>query len=407
MTITKTRFDLTAADTNIIGTDFQYFYFINAILSIKKGQSIGYEVKDDVHISLPCGSLVLIQVKHTTQRNVKAEFINLTEKDDDLWKTLNNWASVICDTNDGRNTLKEQVLFVEKTKFILATNKTKNSSNKFLAYLTKLKSKRISIDEFIDYLNKLSSKTKGDIKLYINKLLELNKNLLLDFMLKTELEFRADNIIDNIKNQIREKNIAENRINDVFNDIFSELKQDFFIKVVAGAKQIITFDEWYQKYTIIFENNRSTTLPIRKFQQVLPPDLKTQAFIEELIEIGDIDSNDVEQISWFTSFMLEIKLNLQEWHNDGEITLEQIERFHKNSVIHWRNEHKHYHRKTEKINDYEHALDCLDEVRKKELKIVNTELEIGISNGEFYHLSNEREIGWLKKWEDKYKKCKS
>ena len=55
----RTRYDLTAADTKIIGTDYQYFYFIDSILSIKKGQLIGYEVKDDVHISLPDDRLIL------------------------------------------------------------------------------------------------------------------------------------------------------------------------------------------------------------------------------------------------------------------------------------------------------------------------------------------------------------
>lgn len=100
--------------------------------------------------------------------------------------------------------------------------------------------------------------------------------------------------------------------------------------------------------------------------------------------------------------MLDIKLNLQQWYDDGEITLEQRDRFHSNAIAYWRNIHKQCHRNTG--DDHSHALNCLDEIRKRELKIVNTDLEIEISNGEFYHLSNEGELGWLKKWEDSYKK---
>ena len=46
------RYDLTSADTKIIGFDFQYFYFINELLKLDVGQSIGFESKDDVHIEV-------------------------------------------------------------------------------------------------------------------------------------------------------------------------------------------------------------------------------------------------------------------------------------------------------------------------------------------------------------------
>lgn len=406
MSDNRTRYDLTAADTKIIGTDYQYFYFIDSILSMKKGQAIGYEDKDDVHISLPSGGLLLIQVKHTTQQNAQAQPINLTEKDNDLWKTLSNWALLICDPNDGRSTLIEQKAFVEKTKFILATNKTDNSVNKFLTNFRKLKNGKTKKDDFVNYLKKLSSRAKGDLKTYIDVLLKLDNQLLYTFLQKTEIEFHAENIIESIKTQIGERNIGQSRINDVFSGIFSELKQDFFNKVQNGKKQVITYDEWYKKYTVIFENHRTTTLPIRRFRPAIPHDLREQAFIKELIAIGDIDANNTEQIALFTSYMLDIRLNLQQWYDDGEITLEQRDRFHSNAIAYWHNIHRQCHRNTGNDNslDHSHALNCLDEIRKKELKMVNTDLEIEISNGEFYHLSNEGELGWLKKWEVNYKK---
>ena len=50
------------------------------------------------------------------------------------------------------------------------------------------------------------------------------------------------------------------------------------------------------------------------------------------------------------------------------------------------------------------AYNCLAELREKLLKIKQTELQISPSNGEFYYLSNEQEIGWKKHWQEKYKK---
>lgn len=45
MNTERKRYDLTSADTKIIGTDYQFFYFINELLKLKKGQQLGYEVK--------------------------------------------------------------------------------------------------------------------------------------------------------------------------------------------------------------------------------------------------------------------------------------------------------------------------------------------------------------------------
>lgn len=401
----RKRYDLTAADTKIIGTDYQYFYFINSLLSIRKDQEIGYEVKDDVHITLPSDKLVLIQVKHTVQKNSLGVHINLTERDEDLWKTLSNWVLVICDKNDDRNTFAKQNMFVANTKFVLATNKIVNSSNKFISNLTKFQKNKLTLIEFQKYLGKLYDDTKGEVKSDIGTVNTMNSELLSKFLLKLEVQWKGDNIIENIKTQIKERNIGESRVNDVFNGIFSELKQDFFLKVNNGEKQIITFDEWYQKYTIIFENNRTTTLPLRKYQPVIPERLQEQKFILELIDIGDIDKNDFTEIAEFTSYMLEIKMSLQDWYDSGEITIEQKEKFHKNAILFWKTIHKQYHRNT-KINeslDNDNAVQCLFEVRKKELKIINTDLGLDLSNGEFYLLSNQGNIGWFKRWEAVYR----
>jgi hypothetical protein len=67
----KNRYDLTSADTKIIGFDFQYFYFINELLKLDIGQFIGFEAKDDVHIQLPLDRKVtiqLVQLKHTIKK---------------------------------------------------------------------------------------------------------------------------------------------------------------------------------------------------------------------------------------------------------------------------------------------------------------------------------------------------
>ena len=49
------------------------------------------------------------------------------------------------------------------------------------------------------------------------------------------------------------------------------------------------------------------------------------------------------------------------------------------------------------------SIEIIDELRKEKLSIDGQELDIEMSNGEFYYLSNIPEIGWTLDWE-RYKK---
>lgn len=403
----KSRYDLTSADTKIIGFDFQYFYFINELLKLDTGQSIGFEAKDDVHIELSSNKKViiqLVQLKHTVQKNTKGMPTNLTEKDDDLWKSLSNWCKVICDESEERKTNKNQLAYLGNIEFILATNKSM-CKNKFISNIKKYKNKKMNYAEVVDYLTGLKKDTKDEnVKRHIQDVLDMSSNVLESFLKKLKFMDTGDEIIKSIKLNIQRKMIASDRVNDVFNELFSELKQDFFNKVKERKHQIITFDEWVKKYTCIFEKNRNTTLPIRNFKPVFPDNLFEQPFIKELIEIGEIGDEDLSQVVEFSEFMLNVQMNLNQWHTDGEITYSDLEKLHKSAISIWKNTHKKSHRLTKKdlnLNNI-NALNCLDDIRIKELKILTTDIGIDLSNGEFYYLSNENHIGWKIEWEVKY-----
>lgn len=404
----KNRYDLTSADAQVIGFDFQYFYFINEILKLEEGQLIGFEVKDDIHIELPSGKKIitqLVQLKHTIQKNVKGTPINLTNSDIDLWKSLSNWCKVICDKSESRITNNEQLAFLGNTEFILATNKN-ISGNKLISYIREFVNKRIKFSEIKDYLINLKRITKDqNLKKYMQDIFGLSEKVLESFIGKLNFIDTGEEIIKSIKVNIQRKMIASNRVNDVFNDLFSVLKQDFFNKVYNGNPQIISFDEWIKNYTCIFERNRDTTLPIRTFKNIFNDDLCNQNFIKELIEIGEICPDDLTEIAEFSEFMLNVQMNLNKWRIDGEITEIDLNKFHKESIIIWKNSHKRSHRTTKKnfLLNNDNSLVCLDDIRNKKLKMLTTELGWDLSNGEFYHLSNEGKIGWKIDWEAQYK----
>ena len=84
----------TNADDKLIGFEYQFFYFLLSLLRMKEGDTVGFEVEEDVHIEND-KKILLCQLKHSIQRNAKKEIKNLTTADNDLWKTLSLWADKI------------------------------------------------------------------------------------------------------------------------------------------------------------------------------------------------------------------------------------------------------------------------------------------------------------------------
>jgi hypothetical protein len=123
----------TSAADKSIGFDYQYYYFLDKLLNLKMGQSVGLEIKDDVHTDLDADFQLLFQLKHTTQLSATGKPSNLTELDGDLWKTLSNWSKAITDKTQGREDELSQILFLNRTEFHLVTNKSSIAGNKFLA----------------------------------------------------------------------------------------------------------------------------------------------------------------------------------------------------------------------------------------------------------------------------------
>lgn len=392
-------YDLTSADSKIIGFDFQYFYFIYKLLHLQEGEKIGYESRDDVHIETN-DSQILFQLKHTTNKKADGSPVNLTDLDGDLWKTISHWVDIIMN----QKIEAEQLALIQKTEFVLATNKS-IGSNRFISHIENRKSEIKKTSDICDLIDELynSAKDNSDSKRYLSNIRSLSKNVLKEFLNHIKFIGTGDDIVEDIKKSIRGMMIHKSRVNDVFNSLLSELKQEFFSLVKEKKHQEITYDEWIAKFGVIFENNRSTKLPIRTHKKTLPDNPFERPFIKELIEIGDIDKDDVVQVSDFLSQMLELEMNLSSFHTDGLLIYDEIEDFHHNSTSIWKTSHRKNHRSTNNDeSDKSNALNCLDEIREKDLTIKGTDLPRDLSNGEFYYLSDKQRIGWKKKWKEKY-----
>lgn len=399
MTDEKSFTEKTSAADTSIGFDYQHYYFLYRILNLGKGQSVGFEVKDDVHTELAADFNVLYQLKHTIQTNSGGSPIALTELDGDLWKTLYNWSKVISDAADGRKTPDEQLSFVAKTEFHLVSNKSASKTNEFVKKLVECQ--RASDFGDVDiHLGRLLEKTKdAKIATYISAVLALDVKVRSRFFANVRFELDADDIIGMVKRAIHEKIIAENKIDQVFERLDSQVRSDNFIAVKNGSFSVISFDDFINKYRKIFEDARSGKLVQYNFEPAVPSDVFDQVFVARLIEIGALSASQKERAIEYTGQKIRLSTNLERWVQAGDLVGEEVARFHDAVYASWDNE---FFGAFDKCKSLEDVVDCgmdiLRRLKRERFSINESVLDIRLSNGELYYLSDIGRIGWHRDW---------
>ena len=405
MSNNKTHTEKTAAESKSIGFDYQYYFFLWKVLLLKPNESVGLEVKDDVHTDLGNNFQVLYQLKHTVKKNSQGDIANLTTSDLDMWKTFSNWSKVICDTNDARSTYQAQLNFIEKTSFVLASNKSSNKSNEVVKIISHLQSGTKNINDIRTYFLSLEESTRNeDLKGYIKDVLTLDDLILEQFFLRTFFHLDDDDIITKCKEAIKSKMIPQEKIEKAFNTIDSNIRSDNFLQVKEGVKIEITFEDLYKKYRRHFDLYRNGSLDVQEYKGALPNNLEEQVFIKQLEEIGFVKSGDSDYITKLTLFKLKLLNNLDEWKRDGNITELELERFKNDAFNLWDTEFRIQHVENINEEDYnKNGIELLRTVLQERLKLAEQELDIDLCHGKFYSISDEPVIGWRKDWE-KYKK---
>lgn len=401
----KPHTEKTSAAGTIAGFDYQYYYFLYKLLTLKKGETIGFELLDDVHTQLDNDHLVLIQIKHTIQKKADGTTANLTELDPDLWKTLYNWCAVIKDKNDGRESSDQQRFFVEKTTFVLATNKSFSSKNDFLSNLSKFQDESMDFEGIKDYLIELYGSAESEkTKKHIDSVINLDELVLKEFLNSIKSDLQIDQIIEKCKTALEEKDVNPKSIDNLFNQLDSVVRQDIFINFSSSKKLTYSFEERSRKFRRYFDIANNPELKIQKFDGGLPNSIEEQTFIKQLLDIEDIDLSELEIIQNYTRYRLMLESNLANWVEEGQLTSEEIKVFEDEIFRQWDTEYRSSYRKKNNPDEYiDMAHKILKAMRDKELSISGQRLLSDMSHGSLYSLSNKPIIGWLKDWDETYK----
>lgn len=401
MSTSQTHYDKTSADAISCAFDYQYYFFLYKLFQLNENETIGLEVKDDVHTELNNNIQVLIQLKHSIQKNENGTTVNFTTLDIDLWHTLNNWCEVITDENDDRKIKQKQIDFVKKTYFILITNKS-ITTNEFINNLEKFKNEEFSLTEFKKSIEQIKTKN-NNITEYKKNLLLLDNVVLENFLKRIEFNLEFNDLISKCKVALKSKMIPENKIDELFKLLDSSIREDNYNMILNNQKVCIDFNDYYMKYRIYYDRARNDSLNIKKFNLSLEDDLTQQNFIQYLIDIDDISNTDIDEIIEFTKYKLQMENNVIKWLHDSELTNDEKLKFEGDVVTLWKNEFRTHTRGSlseEQIKT--NALKILDNLRKVNLKVLGLDLDIQHSNGQFYYLSDILKIGWRKDWKEKY-----
>ena len=390
-----------------IGFDYQFYYFVFLLVQLHHGETIGYEVKDDIHIQKPDDKIVLMQAKHTVETNADGKRVNLTTLDEDMWKTLSIWSKAIStsETED-----------IKKYEFILVTNKNVQN-NQFITCIEKFKNDN-TLNNVRNTILDIRKKTKSEtIQVYIDTVKNLEDEKLALFIKNITFEVNTDNLIEQIKRKLRDRLFKpdEDRLEQIFNSLITNISMAKYLILDKQEKFELTYEDFSQKFRKCFKLNfKKNTLPKRAINIEFPDSMEDQIFIRQLLEIGDLEKKSSD-IKTYTSYMLEAFNSLEKWISEGDVLPTDVVDFEENSILYWKNEFTAKYRRIRNTlsdgintNDVENeikllSLELLDVIRKKELRLSNTDLEIKLSNGYYYYLSNEPKIGWHLNWEEKYK----
>jgi len=387
-----------------IGFDYQFYYFMCLALQLKHGQKVGFEVKDDIHIDKEDGTTILFQAKHSILTKSDGSSANLTTLDSDLWKTLSNWAEMV--------KLKPEIL--ENHSFCLVTNKSENQ-NKFIDALT-LFTNDSDIDKVISTIKEHEAKTSSaDLKSYIKIFLSLGKNKMRRFCSKLSIVTNTDDIIGEVKRKIFENIRNADIVETVFESLSSNMYAAKYVDIKQRQKFEITFEEFNSKFGKCFRVAfKDKPLPKRQFTIRLPDKLEDQTFIQQLLQIGDLNKNS-PKIQTYTTQMLQVINHFSYWIEKNLLLPTELSEFDKNSILIWQNEFNSKYREVENkissgtsINDLEYeiqalAVELIDYLRRENLSLGDNPLGIELSNGHFYALSDIPDIGWHFDWERKHK----
>lgn len=400
--------DKISADKTSLGFEFQDLVYIEKLIELKPGQTLGLELHDDIHVETAAkdGSiddLLLIQVKHSINEG------KITDRDIDLWKTIHNWIMLIPDLPSHR-----------KLTLQLYTNKNLNSQN----FVSLLKDPRKNLQKILDHVRQVeidissveSKKKSGEcpnpLAKYVKSVSQSSdEDLKLIF---DNFEFHSDSsaVIERLSLALRQLAVPKARIEDTRKHVIGAFKESKFSKIIQGQKVTISFDDFRTKmgFDRIVSSARADSVDFDRFIKIYfdyqRPDKLSFSSSKFHEQLKDIDISDEEIVDRGVEMMLAERF-IESLQDSGSFIASENLLLENKAVSEWETLHNQLHRRTQEHDEPMHrytSQDCYDQTMRISLKVGSNDLPRNLIRGKYMKLSDQLRIGWRKNWWDKFKK---
>jgi hypothetical protein len=402
--------DKVAADKSGLGFEFQDLVFVEKLIRLSPGQTLGLEQFDDIHVATATEEgdiedLILIQVKHSVEPG------NVTDRDIDLWKTLGNWLRIIPGLPSHR-----------KLTLRLYTNKTPNDQ----PFVSLLKAHRKKLQAIIEHVRDTHKsveaaenlKGPGDAANPIAKHVRIVATATDEALaqLFENFEFHSDNtsVLQRIADRLLEVAVPESYLIETRRHVIGAFKESKFSTIVQGQKVVIGFDDFHKTmgFDRIIRNARAETADFTKFVDLYYKFQRddTLSFSDSLFraQLEGIGVDHEEIIDRGVEMMLSERF-MEDLRVAGTFTATQNVLLEDEAVSTWKVLHNQSHRRKVYSDDVdgihiESSIDCYEKTMQAVLMADNVKLPINLSCGKYIKLSNQPRIGWRKDWKDKFGK---
>lgn len=394
----------TDASGVIAGFVYQIFYFLYRLLKIQDGETVSLEKIDDVGAE-GGGMQTYYQLKHSINSRPSA-IKRMTDRDNDLWKTLNMWVSNVRKKGDDES----QRQWIEESEFVLISNKSVEN-NRLYELIKAYKTEESKWSELEQYLSEQAAKEpkEGDArKDGAKNIYSYTKNVN-EYALKKELlrhvtiEFESDEELEaKVNSELQHgKFIPEKRVNDM-----RLMLKGLLTEKMLKRETEYTMKSFADEFGPLFNDMRTRKfIPLNR-DVILPVRPMDQTFVRQLQGVDASRSHDLQEVIRMT----EQKLAFENDYNAANKMsgIHDQRQFEQDLHTEWSNIFDDYNGDLTFMSDEEEKKQAgkkvLKEVKKLKLKYSQEDIGPTESNGCFFHFSDGKEpqIGWRCDWESLY-----
>lgn len=387
----------------LVGFVYQIYYFLYCLLTIQDGETVSLEKIDDVG-SETGEKRTYFQLKHSINSKPSA-VKRMTERDTDLWKTLNMWVSIV--KKQGDEAVQRQ--WIANSEFVLVSNKNAEN-NRFFELVEAYKKDDSNWDELEKFVNNQAAKdSKKESEGEEKKNIYLHTKNVNDYALKKELlkrvtvEFESD---DELRAKIDGviqygKMVPEKRVSDVRYMLIGEITDSVVKGVTAYTKE-----SFYAANVSLFEYMRTRKfIPLNRKVE-LPERPMEQTFVKQLQGVDAPRCNDMKEIIQLTEQKLRFENDYRAANKSAGA--QEQRQFEVDMHTEWKNIFDEQNDGLTFMSDEQMkrtaGKEVLKAVKKVHLKYDQEDIGPSESNGCYYHFSDGEtpRIGWRVDWETLY-----